>query len=111
LFFRPEDFDIYSGAGTGYPLFRNKLDLYEIDIDPNANVGADVTLAWSVLDLFNQKGELQTGSFKVPIYLPPADTNIDLHRFHELVTRVQHSRMYMRIEHAYFTDSSMYKEG
>jgi hypothetical protein len=47
-----------------------------------------MTLAWSVLDLFTQKGELITGNFKVPIYIPPADTNIDLHRFHELVTRV-----------------------
>ena len=85
MFYRPEDFDIYSGAGIGYPLYRNRLDDEEIDIDAGLKVGEEETLAWSVLDLFNEKGELNTGNFKVPLYLPPADTNINLFKFPEIV--------------------------
>jgi len=81
LYFRPEDFDIYSKRGNGYPLWRNRED--EDDIrDKDEQVGETETLAWSVIDLFTQREDLITGNFKVPLYLPPADTNINLEQFH-----------------------------
>ena len=33
VFYRPEDFDIYSGAGTGYPLWRNREDEEALNLD------------------------------------------------------------------------------
>jgi hypothetical protein len=33
--------------------------------------------------------------------MPPADTNIDLHRFHQSVTRIPNSKVFMRVESLY----------
>lgn len=54
MYYRPEDFDIYSGSGIGYPLYRNRSDDDELSLDTNIKVGEEETLAWSVLDLFTQ---------------------------------------------------------
>lgn len=51
--FKPEDFDIYSGSGTGYPLWRDKDDDDGLNLDLALKIGEEETLAWSVLDLFN----------------------------------------------------------
>ena len=54
---------------------------------------------------------MNTGNFKVPLYLPPANTNIDLFRFPELVTRIPLTNMFMRIESYYTTDTEMKRTG
>lgn len=112
IVFSPEDFDIYSGTGTGYPLWRNRDDDEGLNIDIAHKIGDEETLAWSVLDLFNQKGDLIRGNFKVPVYEPPAYTNIDLHMFHQIATpRIPLTNMFMRIESYYTTDSNKLKSG
>jgi hypothetical protein len=40
------------------------------------------TLGWSFVDLFKAKNkELNTGAFKVPIYLPPTMVDLDVDKF------------------------------
>lgn len=53
IYYRPEDFDIYSGSGIGYPLYRYRSDDDELNLDLGLKVGEEETLAWSVLDLFS----------------------------------------------------------
>lgn len=77
----------------------------------NLRVGEEETLAWSVLDLFTEEGKLITGNFKVPLYLPPADTNINLFKFPECVQRIPLTNMFMRIESGYITDTDKIKRG
>lgn len=97
-YFRPEDFDIYSGRGTGYPLYRPPRDDDEDIHDADEKLGPMTTLAWCVMPLFNQRGELLVGNYKTPLYLPPSATWMDLSRFHLNVTRARLANMHMRIE-------------
>jgi hypothetical protein len=53
IYFRPEDFDIYSKSGIGYKLWRNRGEDDGINLDTKTTIGEEETLAWSVLDIFN----------------------------------------------------------
>lgn len=44
--------------------------------------------AWTFMPLFNLENELRSGIWKVPIYKPPADVNIDISNYAEKLYRI-----------------------
>jgi len=55
--------------------------------------------AWTFMPLFNLEDELWSGIWKVPIYKPPADVNIDISNYHEKLYWIPFQFTYMRIDY------------
>ena len=73
VYYRPEDFDIYSTTGIGYPLYRDRMDDDdELSLELGTKVDQMTTLAWGALNLFDENLKLNVGNHKVPLYLAPA---------------------------------------
>lgn len=70
--------------GNGYPL-RSDGDKDSWDfLNSIEEAGSGMrTLGWSFIDLFKMNKDLQTGAWKVPIYLPPTMVNLDIPKFQE----------------------------
>lgn len=69
------------GPHNGYPLTRKQQDGDEAK---DQEIVEDIrwkNYGWSFLPLFNLEDELNAGVYKMPIYRPPANVNMDLSNY------------------------------
>ena len=79
------------GPHNGYPLTRQG----ELGEGPKKVEEVDdirwKNYCWSFMPLFNLHDELRAGIWKVPLYKPPAETNVDISNFKDRLRRIPYT--------------------
>ncbi len=87
------------GPHNGYPL-RRKPEEYEGPED--MEMVDDIrwrNYGWSFLPIFDLEDELRAGPWKLPIYKPPANINMDLSNWANELVRIPNTHVWLRLDY------------
>jgi len=85
--------------GNGYPL-KTTGEIDSWDLIDEAKTDEDTgmkMLGWSFIELYDSDKKLLEGTWKVPIYMPPTQTDIEIKKFQSSAIRIPKTCVYMRV--------------